>query len=150
VKDFTHIDKEGRPFMVDVGGKEESCRTAKAHGLIKLAQSTIKSINENRIKKGNVLRTAELAGIQAAKRTGELIPLCHSLCLTHVSVKAETKKSGVKINSEVRCIGRTGVEMEALTAVSIALLTVYDMCKAVDKNMQIGPVSLVEKKKEAL
>lgn len=135
--------------MVDVGDKGEQPRVARAQGFIYLQAETVNLIRENEIKKGDVLSVSEIAGIQAAKRTGELIPLCHLLPLTHVSVQAYLKEQGVEIESEVRCTGRTGVEMEALTAVSTALLTVYDMCKAVDENMKIGDIQLIEKKKEA-
>ena len=144
--ELTHINNN-RPAMVDVSDKPSSHRIAKAKGFIKLNKETIKLINENHIKKGNVLVTAELAGVQAAKKTFELIPLCHLLVLSHVRVYSEIVEDGIKIKSEVKCTGQTGVEMEALTAVSVALLTIYDMCKAVDKNMQIGEIVLTEKTK---
>lgn len=133
--------------MVDVGHKPDQLRIAKATGFIKLSVETIKLVKKNNIKKGDVLTLAEVAGIQAAKKTPELIPLCHPLQLTKVDVKASLEKNGVKIFSEVKCIGQTGVEMEALTAVNVALLTIYDMCKAVDKKMEIGKVKLIEKTK---
>lgn len=133
--------------MVDVGHKPDQLRIAKATGFIKLSVETIKLVKNNNIKKGDVLTLAEVAGIQAAKKTPELIPLCHPLQLTKVDVKASLEKNGVKIFSEVKCIGQTGVEMEALTAVNVALLTIYDMCKAVDKKMEIGKVKLIEKTK---
>lgn len=136
--------------MVDVGDKGEQNRVARAKGFIELQEDTIKLIRENEIKKGDVTTISEIAGIQAAKRTGELIPLCHPIPLTGVHVQASLKKNGVEVESEVGCTGKTGVEMEALTAVSTALLTVYDMCKAVDGNMKIGEIRLVEKKKEAI
>ncbi len=133
--------------MVDVGRKPDQLRIAKATGFIKLSAETIKLVKQNNIKKGDVLTLAEVAGIQAAKRTSELIPLCHPLQLTKVDVKASLEKNGVKIISEVKCIGQTGVEMEALTAVNVALLTVYDMCKAVDKKMEMGKIKLLGKTK---
>lgn len=144
---LSHLDEENRPVMVDVGDKKSQCRTAKAKGHITLEKSTIDLIKENKIKKGNVLITAELAGVQAAKRTFELIPLCHLLSLTKVDVKATLSETGVEITCEARCIGQTGVEMEALTGVSVGLLTIYDMCKAVDKKMVIGEIVLMEKEK---
>ena len=147
---FSHTDSEGKARMVNIGNKEEQRRFARAKGFIKLQAETVKLIKENEIKKGDVLTVCEIAGIQAAKRTGELIPLCHPIPLTDVQVHASLGKDGVEVESEASCIGRTGVEMEALTAVSISLLTVYDMCKAVDKNMKIGEIRLIEKKKEAV
>jgi len=133
--------------MVDVTGKEVVHRVAVASGRILLQPETIALIQRGEVKKGNVLITAEIAGIQAAKRTSELIPLCHPLPLTQVQVDAKLTDDGVAITSRVTCIARTGVEMEALTAVQVALLTVYDMCKAVDKTMVIEEVRLVEKRK---
>ena len=148
MKQFSHTDEEGKARMVDVGGKPDQQRLARAEGFIHLQEGTIRLIRDNEMKKGDVLSVSEIAGIQAAKRTGELIPLCHPIPLTHVSVKASLKENGVYVTSEVHCTGKTGVEMEALTAVSTALLTVYDMCKAVDPNMQIDSIRLVEKKKD--
>ena len=142
---LTHINKDGKARMVDVGNKPQQHRIAIAKGHITLSPETRKLIAENNMKKGDVLTVAEIAGIQAAKRTSELIPLCHTILTTKVKVKAVLDEKGVFVESEVRCIGQTGVEMEALTAVSVALLTVYDMCKAVDKNMIIENVFLVEK-----
>ncbi|MCF6242889.1 MAG: cyclic pyranopterin monophosphate synthase MoaC, partial [Bacteroidales bacterium] len=144
---LSHIDKDGKARMVDVGHKPEQLRIAKAEGHITLQAETIRLIKENNMKKGDVLTVAEIAGIQGAKKTSELIPLCHPLQLTKVKVKAELDKTGVKVYSETKCIGQTGVEMEALTGVQVALLTVYDMCKAVDKNMVIDDTHLVEKTK---
>ena len=144
---LTHTDSEGNARMVDVGDKEVQLRVAKASGHILLSEDTVKLISQNLLKKGDVLTIAEIAGIQAAKRTSELIPLCHNIVLNKVLVKATLDQSGVTINSEVKCTGITGVEMEALTAVSIGLLTVYDMCKAVDKAMVIQGVQLIEKTK---
>ncbi len=133
--------------MVDVGQKKPQRRLARAAGTISLARETCDLIRSHKIAKGNVLTVAQIAGIQAAKRTGELIPLCHPLGLDHVDVRLEVHDDRATAMSEVSCTGRTGVEMEALTAVSVALLTIYDMCKAVDKQMQIGPIVLLEKVK---
>lgn len=145
---LSHVDEEGRARMVDVGHKPDQRRVARAAGKIRLASGTIALVEANTIKKGDVLTVAEIAGVQAAKKTAEWIPLCHTLQLTGIKVKAALDAEGVAITSEVSSIGPTGVEMEALTAVSAALLTVYDMCKAVDKNMVIGDIVLLEKTKE--
>lgn len=145
--DLTHVDAEGRARMVDVSAKPSQHRVAKARGFITLDRATVSLIGENRIKKGEVLTVAEIAGIQAAKRTSGLIPLCHPLQLTTVNVEARLEDGGVSVTGTVSCIGQTGVEMEALCAVSVALLTVYDMCKAVDKKMKIGEIVLLEKSK---
>ena len=147
MKKLSHIDKKGKANMVDVGHKPAQLRIAKASGFIKLSKEAIQLIKENNISKGDVLTVAEIAGIQAAKRTAELIPLCHPLQITKIDVKATLEKNGVKIISAIKCIGQTGIEMEALTAVSVALLTIYDMCKAVDKKMVIEKISLKEKTK---
>lgn len=146
--ELSHIDDKGKANMVDVGDKPNQIRQAKATGFIRLNSETVKLIKENQMKKGDVLTVSEIAGIQAAKQTPSLIPLCHTLMLTKVDVKAVLTDKGVKVDSLVKCIGQTGVEMEALTAVSIALLTVYDMCKAVDKAMVIEEISLLEKTKQ--
>ncbi|MBA7524862.1 Cyclic pyranopterin monophosphate synthase [subsurface metagenome] len=145
---LSHIDKSGKPVMVDVSAKPYQKRVAKARGFIKLQKQTLSLIQENNIKKGNVLITAQIAGIQAAKKTSELIPLCHPLALKKVEVDAKTLDSGIQVDSLVTCIEQTGVEMEALQAVSTALLTIYDMCKAVDKEMILENIHLVEKTKE--
>lgn len=145
--ELTHTDSQGNARMVDVTGKEVQLRVAKASGHIHLGPETLKLISNNLLKKGDVLTVAEIAGIQAAKRTSELIPLCHNIVLNKVLVKATVNEHGVIVSSEVRCTGSTGVEMEALTAVSVALLTIYDMCKAVDKEMVIGEIRLDEKTK---
>jgi len=145
--ELTHIDEQGKANMVDVGHKTIQVREAKASGFIYLSESTVELIKENKVKKGDVLTIAEIAGIQAAKQTANLIPLCHSLQITKVEVKASIENQGVRIISKVKCIGQTGIEMEALTAVSIGLLTIYDMCKAVDKSMKMGEIFLVEKTK---
>jgi cyclic pyranopterin phosphate synthase len=144
---LTHVDDQGRARMVDVGGKTPQLRIAKASGRIDLSPATIEQIEKNQMKKGDVLGVAQLAGIQAAKQTSQIIPLCHPLVIDKIGVSLKLEKDGVTAESEVRCHGRTGVEMEALTAVSAALLTVYDMCKAVDKNMHIGGIRLLSKEK---
>lgn len=144
---LSHTDTAGKANMVDVGNKPSQIREAKAKGIIKLNPETIKLIKENQLKKGDVLTVAEIAGIQAAKQTPQLIPLCHNLSISKVDVKTKLLKNGVSVTSFVKCIGQTGVEMEALTAVTITLLTVYDMCKAVDKSMVIEGIELVEKTK---
>ncbi len=146
--DLSHLDDQNRPRMVDVTDKPESHRVAKATGFIRLQPNTCSRIADNSIAKGSVLMTAELAGVQAAKKTPDLIPLCHNLLLTKVGVEAILEDNGVRVASTVKCTGQTGVEMEALTAVSIALLTVYDMCKAIDKEMTVTEVRLIEKTKE--
>jgi cyclic pyranopterin monophosphate synthase len=145
---LTHTDKKGKAVMVDVGDKENQLRIAKASGHITLAPETIRLIEANLLKKGDVLSVSQIAGITAAKKTSELIPLCHNIVLDKVKVEASIDKTGVGIISEVKCYGKTGVEMEALTAVSTALLTVYDMCKAVDKKMIIDNIFLTEKTKK--
>jgi cyclic pyranopterin monophosphate synthase len=142
---LTHTDSKGKAVMVDVGEKETQLRVAKATGHITLATETLSLIKDNLMKKGDVLTVAQIAGISAAKQTSSLIPLCHNIVLDNVKVDVIPDISGVRVISEVRCNGKTGVEMEALTAVSVALLTVYDMCKAVDKNMAIDNISLTEK-----
>ena len=147
---FSHINHEGKARMVDVGHKPDQLRISIAKGHITLNSNKLAIIQENNIKKGDVLTVAEIAGIQAAKRTSDLIPLCHPLRINKVKIQTELDECGVKIFGEVRCIGQTGVEMEALTGVSVALLTIYDMCKAVDKEMVIDYVKLIEKTKSDL
>jgi cyclic pyranopterin phosphate synthase len=142
---LTHTDNKGKAVMVDVGGKETQLRIAKASGHITLSADTVKLITDNLMKKGDVITVAQLAGISAAKQTSGLIPLCHNIVLDNVKVDLSLDNTGVKVVSEVRCTAKTGVEMEALTAVSIALLTVYDMCKAVDKKMIIDNIGLTGK-----
>jgi len=144
---FSHTDHDGKARMVDVGDKPNQTRTATAEGEILLSPQTIELIKQNQMKKGDVLTIAEYAGISAAKKTSELIPLCHPLLITQVKVSAQLTDKGVRVESFVKCVGQTGIEMEALTAVQIALLTVYDMCKAVDKTMLIHNVKLLEKTK---
>jgi cyclic pyranopterin phosphate synthase len=145
---LTHVDTEGRACMVDVGGKRPQRRIARASGKIWLSQAAVELARENRMKKGDVLGVAQIAGIQAAKRCADLVPLCHPLLLDKIDVQLTLEEHGVLVTSEVRCTGRTGVEMEALTAVSVSLLAIYDMCKAVDKGMRIGDIVLCEKEKQ--
>ena len=144
---FTHIDANGNAVMVDVGDKEITSRSATATGKIRMSRECFDTVSERRAKKGDVLGVAQVAGIMGAKRTSELIPLCHVLNLTNVSVVFEPDADLCEIRCfcSVRCDGKTGVEMEALTGVSTALLTVYDMCKAIDKRMEITDVHLCEK-----
>jgi cyclic pyranopterin phosphate synthase len=144
---LTHVDDSGRARMVDVGPKPESERTAVAEGAVKMSREAFGQVRAQAIAKGDVLAVAELAGTMAAKRTGELIPLCHPLGLDLVRVEAQLDPElpGVRITALAKTTGRTGVEMEALTAVSVACLTVYDMVKAVDREMSIGEVRLVSK-----
>ena len=150
MKKLSHIDTDGKARMVDVGDKPEEQRIARATGLISLSRQTISLVSEGMLKKGDVITVAEIAGIQAAKNTSQLIPLCHNLLLTKVEVTCRLEENGIRAESMVKCVGQTGVEMEALTAVTIALLTVYDMCKAVDKEMVIKEVRLVSKEKRAV
>lgn len=147
---FTHVGDEGGVRMVDVSGKPVVKRTAVARGFVRMAPATVGQLLERSMAKGDVLTTAQLAGISAAKRTGDLIPLCHPLPLDDVRVELEAVDDGVRVEATVVSTARTGVEMEALTAVSVAALTVYDMCKAVDSAMVIGEISLVSKTKEPL
>ena len=148
---LSHLDSEGRARMVDVGHKPDTERVAVAKGEVRMKAETLSLIRAGAMKKGDVLTVAQLAGVMAAKRTAELIPLCHPLPLTHIDVQLELKETlegnsgGVEITATVRTTGKTGVEMEALTAVSVAALTVYDMAKAAEKTMQITNVRLVEK-----
>ncbi|HEV8508891.1 MAG TPA: cyclic pyranopterin monophosphate synthase MoaC [Gemmatimonadales bacterium] len=146
---LSHLDQAGRARMVDVGDKPLMDRTAVATGTIRMSQEAFRQVAEQVVAKGDVLAVSEVAGTLAAKRTAELIPLCHPLGLDHVEVEVSLAESlpGVRVWATVRSVGRTGVEMEALTAVAVALLTVYDMVKAVDAGMVIGDVQLVEKKK---
>lgn len=142
---LTHIDDDGRAHMVDVADKKDSKRMARARGFVSLSAETLSTIAEGRAKKGDVLAVAELAGIMAAKKTADLIPLCHPLPLSRVKLVLTPKDEGIAVEAEVGCTGKTGVEMEALTAVSVACLTVYDMVKAIEKSARIGPIKLVEK-----
>ncbi|PIW20558.1 MAG: cyclic pyranopterin monophosphate synthase MoaC [Anaerolineae bacterium CG17_big_fil_post_rev_8_21_14_2_50_57_27] len=144
---LTHLDSAGRARMVDVGAKPDSERLAVAKGEVHMKKETLDLIRAGTLKKGDVLTVAQIAGIAAAKRTSDLIPLCHPLPLTHVEVTLSLDESlpGVVITASVRTVGKTGVEMEALTAVSVAALTVYDMAKAAEKTMRIQNIRLVEK-----
>jgi cyclic pyranopterin phosphate synthase len=142
---LSHVDHEGRLRMVDVGGKEPTRRTARAAGTVTLSVEALRLLREGGIAKGNVLAAARMAGILAAKRTAELIPLCHPLLPEHIDLDFELGENRIEIQSSVRLTGRTGAEMEALTAVAVAALTIYDMCKAVDKRMVIGGIRLLEK-----
>jgi len=144
---LTHFNKEGRARMVDVSGKNDSLRIAIAEGEIIMRSSTLKMIKDKEISKGDVLGVAQVAGIMAAKKTSEIIPMCHPLLLSSININFEIdeEKNRVIIQSQVKTIGKTGVEMEPLTAVSVAALTIYDMCKAVDKGMTIQDIHLVEK-----
>ena len=148
MKQLTHTDSKGKARMVNVGDKDIQQRYAKALGYISLSAETLMLIKENALKKGDVLAIAEIAGIQAAKQTSGLIPLCHNIVLDKVNVKTSMDKKGISVECETFCTAKTGVEMEALTGVSVALLTIYDMCKAVDKEMIIGEIKLIEKKKK--
>jgi cyclic pyranopterin phosphate synthase len=145
---LTHFDARGQAHMVDVAAKDETRRVAVARGRIRMLPATLKQIRGGMAKKGDVLGVARIAAIQAAKRTAELIPLCHPLALTRVDIEfaIDGKSSAVDCLATVETVGRTGVEMEALTAVSVGLLTVYDMCKAVDRGMRVERVQLLEKK----
>jgi len=144
---LSHVDAEGRARMVDVGGKAVTARSATAEGAVRMSPEAYRLVAEHAVAKGDVLAVAELAGIMAAKRTGELVPLCHPLALDVVEVRAtlDAALPGVRLRATAKAPGRTGVEMEALTAVAVAGLTVYDMVKAVDRGMTIGEIHLVEK-----
>ena len=147
MSELTHIDKDGRASMVDVGDKSSTSREAVAQGSVRMKPATLAAIRDGAVPKGDVLAAARIAGIMAAKRTPELIPLCHTLLLSKVAIDFEIDETGsrVIITGTVRCQGRTGVEMEALTAVSVAALTVYDMAKALEKTMTIGGIRLLTK-----
>lgn len=143
--DFTHINSQGRAKMVDVSEKEATVRTAVAAGVIYMSEKTVELIKSGGIKKGDVLSVAQVGGIMAAKRTSDIIPMCHPLMTTGIDINFKVNSDSVEIYATVRCKGETGVEMEALTAVSAAALTIYDMCKAVQKDMVIGDIRLLEK-----
>ncbi len=145
---LTHLNADGDAHMVDVGHKPEQKRVAVAHGQVQMASTTRDLIIGGGLPKGDVLAVARIAGIMAAKKTADLIPLCHPLTLTNVELKLQADADGIAITATVATTGRTGVEMEALTAVSVAALTIYDMCKAVDKAMHITNIHLVSKTKE--
>lgn len=147
MSDFTHIDDQGRIRMVDVSDKQITSRKAIAKGSILVNQKTFEAITEQKVKKGNVLETARIAGIMAAKKTSDLIPMCHPLAITHAGIdfSPDSNNNAIHITAEVSVNGQTGVEMEALTAVSTAALTIYDMCKSYDKTMTITDICLYEK-----
>lgn len=150
MSEFSHLDQHGNVSMVDVSAKPPMQREAVARGEIRMAPETVARIQSHEIAKGNVLATSRLAGIMAAKKTGELIPLCHPIGLSHCEVEFDfpPTKDRIVITATARVTAQTGVEMEALTAVSVAALTIYDMCKAVDKQMEIGAVRLLSKTKK--
>ena len=143
---LSHVDKSGKVLMVDVSDKAETAREAVATGRIRVSAAALAEIRAGRVKKGDPLQAARLAGVMAAKRTSDLIPLCHPLALSHVHVEFTPEKDGYSIKASVKTTGRTGVEMEALTAVSVAALTIYDMLKALDKAMVISDICVTEKR----
>jgi len=147
MSEFTHIDDEGRVRMVDVTEKTPTDRTAIAQGVISMTRETFDKIKHQKVKKGNVLETARIAGILAAKKTADLIPMCHPLNISHVQIdfRPDSRTNAIHIHAEVRLKGQTGVEMEALTAVSVAALTIYDMCKSHDKEMTVNDICLLKK-----
>jgi cyclic pyranopterin phosphate synthase len=147
---LSHIAADGSAQMVDVSAKPTSARVATAAGRIRLRPETIELVSTNQMAKGNVLATARIAGIQAAKQTPQLIPLCHNIALSHVEVRIDAVTDGLEVQCTARTAAPTGVEMEALTGVSVALLTIYDMCKAADKEMEISGIRLLEKTKRDL
>lgn len=142
---FTHFNKHGRAYMVEVTDKDDTSRIAVARGAILMKPETIDAIVKERIKKGDVLSVAQIAGVMGTKKTSDLIPMCHQLMLTGVDLRFVVKDDRIIIESEVKTVGKTGVEMEALTGVSIAALTIYDMCKAIDKDMIIDNIRLIKK-----
>ncbi len=150
MKHLTHIDSDGRAQMVDVSTKPLSSRTAVASGRISLQKQTADLMRKNKIAKGNVVATARIAGIQAAKQTAHLIPLCHTIPLSEVKVDIKVFDDGAEVRCSARTIAQTGVEMEALTGAAVALLTIYDMCKAVDREMEISEVRLLTKEKRGV
>jgi cyclic pyranopterin phosphate synthase len=148
MKELSHLDAEGRARMVDVGAKEESARMARAEGSIKMNPDTLDAIERNALSKGDVIAAARIAGIMAAKKTADLIPLCHPLPLTDAGVDVDVDREipGLRVTAWASTQGRTGVEMEALTAVTVALLTIYDMAKALDRGMEISDIRLIAKR----
>lgn len=150
MNELSHTDSKGKARMVDIGNKPVMVRIARAGGHITLAAGTLSMIRENQLKKGDVLSVARIAAISASKQTSSLIPLCHNIVLDDSRVELKLDETGVYAECEVRCEGKTGAEMEALVSVTVALLTVYDMCKAVDKTMKIDNVELIEKSKNAI
>ena len=145
MRDLSHYDKKGRVRMVDVTAKPATQRTAVAHAFVRMQRATVASVRRLKSAKGNPLEIARIAGITAAKRTAELIPLCHPIALTHVDVSAKLCQNGIEITAEATATGQTGVEMEALTAAAVASLTIYDMCKALERGMEITDLHLVKK-----
>ncbi|MGI8865963.1 MAG: cyclic pyranopterin monophosphate synthase MoaC [Rubrobacteraceae bacterium] len=146
--EFSHLDQDGSARMVDVGEKAIVRRTATAGGHVRMSPETVELLRDRALPKGDALNTARIAGVMAAKKTSELIPLCHGLNLTSIDIEFEVEDDRISITATARLSDRTGVEMEALTAVSVAALTIYDMCKAVDKGMVIEGITLLEKTKE--
>lgn len=142
---LTHFNKSGRAHMVEVGDKDITKRTAIARGKIIMKDETLQRIKDGLIKKGDVLSVAQVGGIMGAKKTSELIPMCHNISLTGADIRFQFIHNGVEVEAEVNSTGKTGVEMEALTAVSLACLTIYDMCKAIDKDMEIQDIMLIKK-----
>jgi cyclic pyranopterin phosphate synthase len=142
---LTHVNAAGEAHMVDVGGKDDSRRRARAGGRVRLSAEALAAVQDNTNKKGDVLAVARIAGIQAAKKTSDLIPLCHALSLSSVTVEFRIENEEILVEATAVCTGKTGVEMEALTAASVACLTIYDMCKAIDRAMVISDVRLLEK-----
>ncbi|MFP6873356.1 MAG: cyclic pyranopterin monophosphate synthase MoaC [Verrucomicrobiales bacterium] len=147
MEELSHVKSDGSVSMVDVSAKPEQVRAASARGFVRMSRETLRLVRENGIKKGDVLTVAKLAGISAAKQTSGLIPLCHPLPLSHVQVDCELREEGIEVLAIARTTGKTGVEMEALTAVSVAALTLYDMCKAADKSMVIEGIAVLSKEK---
>ncbi len=143
--ELSHVDENGKAQMVDVGNKDDTKRSATASGKVFMSAETIEALEKQELKKGDVLGVARVAGIQAAKKTSDLIPLCHSLAVNFVSVDFRIQESHVEIETIVEIFGKTGVEMEALTACTVAALTIYDMCKAIDKSITIEEIKLLEK-----
>ncbi|EJO5347652.1 cyclic pyranopterin monophosphate synthase MoaC [Clostridium botulinum] len=143
--EFTHFNENGRAHMVNVGGKDDTKRIATAIGTIKMKKQTINIIKNGLIKKGDVLSVAQIGGIMGAKKTSDLIPMCHNIFLTGADIKFNVLDEEIQIEATVSTYGKTGVEMEALTAVSVTALTIYDMCKAADKDMTIGNIKLIKK-----
>jgi cyclic pyranopterin monophosphate synthase len=148
MKEFTHFDDEGKSRMVDISDKKITVREAKARGIIKMKPETLRMIMEGKVKKGDVFGVAKIAGIMGAKKTSDLIPMCHPLEITGIELdfRPLERESSIEIESRVKVTGRTGVEMEAVTAVSIAAVTIYDMCKAADREMIISDIRLIEKR----
>jgi cyclic pyranopterin monophosphate synthase len=148
--ELSHVGSAGEARMVDIGGKPVSRRTALASGRIRLTPPTLELVRTNQIRKGDVLSAARLAGIMAGKKTAELIPLCHNIPIERIEVRLTLQADGILIEAEAACEAKTGIEMEALTAVAVAALTIYDMCKAVDKSMAIEDIKLREKTKDVV